>query len=125
MRSVSAPTPDELVAAAAAVARSLPATPLVAAPALGRDVHLKLESLQPTGSFKVRGALAAMSALPARAEVVTASAGNHALGVAWAATALGRVATVLFPETASPAKLAALERFYVRLFRRWRDYVAA
>jgi threonine dehydratase len=83
--------------------------------ALGEGVWLKLESLQPTGSFKVRGAVAALSALPDGLEVVTASAGNHGLGVAWAATALGRAATVVVPETASPAKVAALRRFDVRL----------
>jgi threonine dehydratase len=78
-------------------------------------VWLKLECQQPTGSFKVRGAIAALSALGGDAEVVTASAGNHGLGVAWAATRLGRRATVVVPETASPAKVAALQQFDVRL----------
>jgi threonine dehydratase len=94
----------------------------VRAQALGDDVWLKLESQQPTGSFKVRGALAALSALDPGAEVVTASAGNHGLGLAWAATALGRRATVVVPETASPAKLAALERFDVQLVRHGPSY---
>ena len=116
-RSVAAPAEAELAAARAAVASRLAPTPLVRAPGLGADVWLKLESLQPTGSFKVRGALAALSALPAGSEVVTASAGNHGLGVAWAATALGRRATVVVPANASPAKLAALERFDVALER--------
>ena len=82
-------------------------TPLVPAPALGDDVLLKLETLQPTGSFKVRGALAALSRAGG-APVITASAGNAGLGVAWAATALGVEATVVVAETASPAKIAAL-----------------
>jgi len=116
-RVVAAPGPAELDAAWEAVAARLAPTPLVRAPGLGEGVWLKLESLQPTGSFKVRGALSALSALPPSAEVVTASAGNHGLGIAWAATALGRRATVVVPETASPAKLAALERFDVRLER--------
>lgn len=47
------------------VAAALPLTPLIPAPALGEQVLLKLESFQPTGSFKVRGALAALSALAA------------------------------------------------------------
>jgi threonine dehydratase len=115
VRAVAAPSPADLAAARAAIAARLAPTPLVRAPALGEDVWLKLESLQPTGSFKVRGALAALSALGGDDEVVTASAGNHGLGVAWAATALGRRATVVLPENASPAKLAALERFDVRL----------
>ena len=122
MRSVAAPTRAELDAAGEAVAGRLAPTPLVRAHALGDDVWLKLESLQPTGAFKVRGALAALSALPAGTEVVTASAGNHGLGVAWAATALGRRATVVVPETASPAKLAALERFDVQLVRNGPSY---
>jgi threonine dehydratase len=117
VRAVAAPTAEQLEAAERAVAERLRPTPLVAAPALGEDVWLKLESLQPTGSFKVRGALAALAALPAGEEVVTASAGNHGLGIAWAATELGRRATVVLPETASPAKLGALERFDARVVR--------
>lgn len=117
VRAVAAPGAAELAAAREAVSARLAPTPLVRAPGLGDDVWLKLESLQPTGAFKVRGALAALSALPATEAVVTASAGNHGLGVAWAATALGRRATVVVPENASPAKLAALERFDVALER--------
>ena len=116
-RAVAPPGAAELDAAWRAVSARLAPTPLVRAPALGERVWLKLESLQPTGSFKVRGALAALSALSGDAEVVTASAGNHGLGVAWAATALGRRATVVVPDNASPAKLAALERFDVRVER--------
>lgn len=122
MRVVRPPSLAELDAAAEIVAARLVPTPLVAAPALGAGVWLKLESLQPTGSFKVRGALAALSALGGDAEVVTASAGNHGLGIAWAATALGRRATVVVPETASPAKVEALERFDARLVRHGSGY---
>ena len=74
---------------------------------------MKLETFQPTGSFKVRGALAAV----ARAlkddrggRVVTASAGNHGLGVAYAARTLGMSATIVVPESVSPAKLEKLQR---------------
>jgi threonine dehydratase len=71
------------------------------------DVVLKLESLQVTGSFKPRGALNALLSLP-RAEieggVVTASGGNHGLGVAYAARTLGVPATVYVPETAPLVK---------------------
>lgn len=80
-------------------------TPLVPAPALGRrtgaDVWLKLESLQRTGSFKLRGAAArlaavARDAVPGQtARVIAASAGNHGLGVAYAARAFGVEATIL------------------------------
>jgi threonine dehydratase len=75
--------------------------------ALPWDVVLKLESLQVTGSFKPRGALNALLALPQQAikgGVVTASGGNHGLGVAYAARTLGVPATVYVPETAPLVK---------------------
>jgi threonine dehydratase len=75
----------------------------------GVDVWLKLECFQATGSFKLRGALNALLLLtPDQREVVTASAGNHGLGVARAATLLDKVATVVVAETASRAKIEAL-----------------
>ena len=92
------------------IAAALPPTPVIASPGLGEGVHLKLESFQPTGSFKVRGALAALSAAGSGHGVVTASTGNHALGVAWAAHRLGIPATLVVPASTSPAKLAALQR---------------
>jgi threonine dehydratase len=122
MRAVAPPTPADLEAAAAAVAARLPPTPLVPAPALGPAAHLKLETLQPTGSFKVRGALAALAEAGAGAHVVTASAGNHALGIAWAAAALGVRATVVVPESASPAKLGALRALPVTVVRHGAGY---
>ncbi len=124
MRHVAVPTPADLDAAAAVVAERLAPTPLVAAPALGEDVWLKLETLQPTGSFKVRGGLAALARLGGE-PVVTASAGNAGLGVAWAASALGVRATIVVAETASPAKVAALEALPVTLVRHGEDYDAA
>lgn len=71
------------------------------------DIVLKLECFQVTGSFKPRGALNAMLSLPRSAiegGVVTASGGNHALGVAYAARRLGVKATVYVPETAPLVK---------------------
>jgi threonine dehydratase len=94
-----------------AVAAALSPTPLVESPRLGQGVLLKLESFQPTGSFKVRGALAALTAAGDTGGVITASTGNHALGVAWAAQRLGIPATLVVPASASPAKLASLRRF--------------
>ena len=77
----------------------------------GTDVWLKFECFQTTGSFKLRGALNALISLgPAALRVVTASAGNHGLGVARAAAVLGKAATVVVPETASPAKVNALRQ---------------
>jgi threonine dehydratase len=74
----------------------------------GTDVWLKFECFQSTGSFKLRGALYALMQLPDLSSVVTASAGNHGLGVARAAQLLGMQATVVVPETASQAKVEAL-----------------
>jgi threonine dehydratase len=73
-------------------------------------VHLKCESLQKTGSFKVRGALNAIMQLDAAARargVVTVSAGNHAQAVAWAGRLAGAQATVVMPAAASQTKAAA------------------
>jgi threonine dehydratase len=85
-------------------------TPLVR---FDEGIWLKLESLQPIGSFKLRGALSAIRAA-SRSEleggVVTASAGNMAQGVAWAARELGIRARIVAPETAPRAKLDAVER---------------
>src|SRR5216683_1717726 len=77
----------------------------------GVDVWLKFECFQTTGSFKLRGALNAlltMSEQQRQNGVVTASAGNHGLGVARAAAVVDVPATVVVPETASPAKVDAL-----------------
>jgi threonine dehydratase len=109
---------DDVRRAREALRPHLPPTPLRRAFSVaGGSAWLKLESLQPTGSFKVRGALAAMSALPAderRRGVVAASAGNHALGMALAAETLGGVpATVFVPESAPRPKLEKLRRFAV------------
>jgi threonine dehydratase len=114
VREVTLPTPDDLAAAREVVAAHLPPTPLVG--------PLKLETLQPTGSFKVRGALAALARTPPGERVVTVSAGNHGLGIAWAATRLGRTAAIVVPETASPAKLAALERLGADVARHGASY---
>src|SRR5258706_227805 len=124
-RAVRCPDVDDVVAACAVVARHLTPTPVVASPALGEGIALKLETLQPTGSFKVRGALVAVANAiaedPAR-PLITASAGNHGLGVAFAATTYGATATVVVPETASPAKKAALARFDITLQEHGSDY---
>jgi threonine dehydratase len=125
VRPVRVPDASEVVAAAAVVSRHLAATPVVPAPLLGADVWLKLETLQPTGSFKVRGALVAVTAAMARnrsTRIVTASAGNHGLGIAFAADRLDAAATVVVPINASEAKQAAIERFAVELVRHGTSY---
>lgn len=125
MRDVRLPDTDDLRAAAEVVGRHLAPTPVVPVPLLGEGMLAKLEGFQPTGSFKVRGALAAVSAAVRRcpgAPLVAASAGNHGLGVAFAADALGARATVVVAETASVAKVRALERFPVTLVRHGATY---
>jgi threonine dehydratase len=89
-------------------------------------VYLKLENLQPIGSFKLRGALNAIlqsDAEELRGGVVTASAGNMGQGVAWAARELGLPCTVVVPDHAPEAKLGAIERLGGRVvkveYERW------
>ena len=117
MRDVVSPGPAHMEAAWKAVRHFLAPTPTVGTPQLG-GVSAKLETLQPTGSFKVRGGLAAVSATleeePGRA-VVASSAGNHGLGLAYAASKLGAQVTVVVPTGASAAKVSALQQFDVRL----------
>lgn len=77
------------------------------------EIYLKLENLQPIASFKIRGATNAVRSAPAEEVakgLVTASAGNMAQGVAWAAREAGVSATIAVPEHAPEAKLAAIER---------------
>ena len=100
-------------------------TPLERSAALsercGVDIWLKLECFQATGAFKLRGALNAL--LTSKADrVVTASAGNHGLGVARAASLLGVSATVVVPETASEAKVEALRQSGAELLQRGPTY---
>ena len=104
MRSVHAPARADVTAAMERLRPYLPPTPLIAS----HGFRLKLECLQPTGSFKVRGAVAALTALPRGERIVTASAGNHGLAVAWAAERLGFEATIVVAETASPAKIEGI-----------------
>jgi threonine dehydratase len=80
----------------------------------GRDVHLKAENLQRTGSFKIRGAvnkLASLDDAERAAGVVAASAGNHAQAVAWAAREAGVRATIFVPQDAPMAKVEATKSY--------------
>jgi threonine dehydratase len=119
---------EEIRSARETIAGTAIRTPLVRlhvdeAPA---EIWLKLESLQPINSFKIRGAYNAIATAPREelaAGVVTASAGNMAQGVAWAARELGVPCTVVVPDHAPETKLAAIERLggrYVKVpFDRW------
>ena len=80
----------------------------------GGEIYLKLENLQKTGSFKVRGAAYAMSQLTEKekkAGVIAASAGNHAQGVAYAATRLGIKSTIVMPKFSPVAKIQATQGY--------------
>jgi threonine dehydratase len=80
----------------------------------GRDVHLKAENLQRTGSFKIRGAYNRMLLLDEKqraAGVVAASAGNHGQAVAWAAREVGAKARVFMPQDSSMAKVDATRHY--------------
>lgn len=104
------PLPD-IEAAARRLAGSVVRTPLV--PLTGTEgVHLKLECLQPIGSFKLRGAGNAilLAGESVGGGIVTASAGNMAQGVAWWARELGVPCRVLVPDHAPDAKLSAMRR---------------
>jgi threonine dehydratase len=90
------------------------------------EIWLKLENLQPIGSFKIRGATNAIRAASPEAlagGVVTASAGNMAQGVAWAAREAGTPATIVVPDHAPQTKLDAIERLGGRVikvpYERW------
>ncbi|MGD0246118.1 MAG: pyridoxal-phosphate dependent enzyme [Streptosporangiaceae bacterium] len=111
----------EIEAARERIAGAAVRTPLlrlhVEAPA---EIYLKLENLQPVNSFKIRGATNAVMLASARERangLVTASAGNMAQGVAWAARELGVPATIAVPEHAPQAKLAAIERLGGRVLK--------
>jgi hypothetical protein len=126
---LSAPTLDEIRAARTRIAGHAVRTPVVR---LGADapaaIYLKLENLQPIGSFKLRGATNAM-AVASDAElargVYTASAGNMAQGVAWCARARGIPCSVIVPDTAPEAKRAAIARLGASIhevpFAEWWD----
>jgi threonine dehydratase len=122
------PSREEILAARDRIAGTAMRTPLVLLPAVAGEpaIHLKLETLQPIGSFKIRGAANAIRSLPPGAleyGVFTASAGNMAQGVAWCARELGVPCTVVVPDHAPRAKLDAVERLGARIvavpFDRW------
>ena len=114
MRVIEPVTIDDVRAARRRIAPIVTRTPLlrlhVDAPV---EIYLKLENLQPIGSFKLRGAANAIRLLPPDSlsrGVYTASAGNMAQGVAWGARELGVPCTVIMPDSAPRTKLDAVHR---------------
>ena len=105
-------TLDQIRSAQSELAKLLDPTPLVRNEWLsdkyGRNIYLKLENMQPVGSFKIRGAAYRISRLTEEQRargVITASAGNHAQGVAWGARKYGVKATIVMPRGAAIVKL--------------------
>jgi len=122
---------DDVTAARERLRPHLPPTPLRSYAALdeavgqGVRVLVKHENFQPTGAFKVRNGLSALTALPpARLSrgVVAATRGNHGLGLAWAGRRLGLPVTVCVPLGNSPEKNAAVRGLGARLVEEGRDY---
>jgi len=92
---------------------------------LGGTVYMKMEHWQHTGSFKVRGALNRMMTLSDAARekgIITASAGNHGLGVAYAGEILGIRSRIVLPVSASPTKLRLLKFYGVEIVQAGEDY---
>jgi threonine dehydratase len=128
MQPLQAPSLDEIRAARERLAGITVRTPLIRlnAEGLSAEVWLKLENLQPIGSFKLRGAANAMRLAgpeKLREGVYTPSAGNMAQGVAWSAREIGVPATVIVPDHAPATKIAAVERLGGKVvkvpFERW------
>jgi threonine dehydratase len=111
------------------VRRYLSPTPVIQPPALadelGFDVFLKCENLQPIGAFKIRGGINLMSRLDVelrRRGVVTASTGNHAQSIAYAAQLFGARAIVYMPEINNPDKVSATRRLGADVIELGRDF---
>jgi threonine dehydratase len=124
--------PADVERAAADLRPYLPPTPLQYSRAFTEKarchVHLKIESIQPIRAFKVRGALNKLIRLSDEqrsAGVITASAGNHGMGVAYAAATFKTPATVYVPETANPFKVEAIRRLGARVVAAGRNYNGA
>jgi len=122
-RTFAAVTLEAATSARDRLASIVVRTPLVRLPAdiSDAEIHLKLESLQPIGSFKLRGAANAMALADKRdleRGVYTASAGNMAQGVAWSALALGVPCKVIVPDHAPKAKTDAIERLGGEVIRK-------
>lgn len=115
MRVVRVPGADDLERAWRDVSGVLQPTPVVSS-GIGL---LKLETFQPTGSFKVRGAIAALTP---EEPAVTASAGNHGLAMAYAASRVGAELTVVVSRRASAAKVTKIGSYPVRLVEHGDDY---
>jgi threonine dehydratase len=119
------PTPADVAAAAVRLAPHIRRTPVLRAEVDGRPVVLKLEHVQRSGSFKIRGATNALLNGEPPDRVVTASGGNHGLGVATAAGLLGVPATVYVPCSVPDGKASRIEAAGAKLIRHGENYAEA
>jgi threonine dehydratase len=119
------PTAADVGRAADRIAPYARRTPVLRVTVDGKPLVLKLEQLQLTGSFKLRGALNALLGGPRPVRVVTASGGNHGLAVATASSLLGLPATVYVPESIPPAKARRIEATGASMVRHGETYAAA
>ncbi|BCB78521.1 threonine/serine dehydratase [Phytohabitans flavus] len=119
------PVAGDVAAAAGRIAPYVRRTPVYPTVVDGRPVTFKLEHLQLTGSFKVRGALNALLGGGLGGAVVTASGGNHGIGVATAAARLGTRATIYVPETVPPDKAARIAATGAEVVRHGSRYAEA
>lgn len=119
------PTEADVAAAAPRIQPYVRRTPLLAADVDGRPLVLKLEHLQRTGSFKLRGAVNALLSGQLPDLVVTASGGNHGLAVATAARLLDVPAVVYVPETVPAGKARRIEAAGAKLVRHGARYAEA
>lgn len=126
------PTLQDVYRARQVISRFLSPTPLVRSAAmseeLGCDVHLKLETTTPIGSFKARGGITLISQLPEEERgrgVITASTGNHGQSIAYAAKLFGVRAIIAAPEGANPDKVASMRRLGAEVVLGGRDFDAA
>ena len=123
------PTIEDIVNARKLLAGTVRKTPLQTSKTFsglaGINLFLKLECLQVTGSFKARGAFVKIGGLSDKQSgygVIAASAGNHAQGVAYAAMIKKIPCTIVMPENASPAKVAATRSYGAKVIRRGANY---
>ena len=130
MQSMNLPDYDDVLAAAERIRAHAHRTPVLTSRTLddelGARVFFKCENLQRMGAFKFRGAFNALSRFDAaqrRAGVVTFSSGNHAQAIALSARILGMPATIVMPDDAPAAKVAATRGYggNVVLYDRYRD----
>jgi threonine dehydratase len=120
---------SDVRSAAAFLGKHLPPSPLLYNPwmsaSYGCEIYLKLENMQPIGSFKIRGAtnrIAALTPAERKKGVVAASAGNHAQGVAWGAKKLGVDATIVMPRGAPLMKIQNTESFGAKVILEGESY---